>query len=95
MNEDQKLEQEIADGVNAKYLLDNKAFVNSLSRIYEDLESKALTTPATDTETCADIIRCKQLMTMLEKRIRSMVDTGKMAQIVLDDRSRNKPDKYL
>lgn len=96
MDEREIYEKESQRGEAARQVIKNPAFNEAVQEMYDDLEDKAQTTPTTDVETCADIIRCKQLMRQIEKNLVSFIQTGEMANDSLKDfeKSRKKPDKY-
>ena len=92
MSDDIKLEQERTRGVEAGQLLNNRIFREVLQQLNRELDQKADAVKTTDMEACQDIIRCKQLLSGLERIIVSYAETGKMARMAIEMLlKRNKP----
>lgn len=89
MNE--KLDQEIRHGKDANRVFSDPVFQNAFSVIESTLIERIRQVPMADKNTQHELVLSIQLLGQLKAHFRSVMDTGKMAQIQKDtilDRAR-------
>ena len=76
---------------DARQLLNNDAWKMMWQAMNEYLESKSLACDtAKDPQTAADIIRCKQLLSGLERELHRIIQDGQIAELQLDEMEKKK-----
>jgi len=78
------LEDSVFKAASAQSLLDNPILKEAFSKVRAYLDDKEIEVKTTDTESCKDIIRTKQILSYLESAIYTMINDGKIARKHLD-----------
>ena len=85
------LNADVVKGNNALTLLDNPLLKDAFRAVRADLDERELATLTIDTESCKDIIRCKQLLAGIERTIYRLVQYGKVSAKELEFMQQKKP----
>ena len=87
MNKDEetKLSKEVSRANNARQLLNNSLFKESLDKLKELYNQSLLNTGAKEVETREKLWQAYQIVGKVEQHIKEIIDTGKLATKQLDD----------
>lgn len=78
------LNKEVADGHEALNLLENPVYQRSIEQVRDGIVKSMQDSPMGDERTHNKLVMCLQLLHQIDKNIRTVADTGKLARIQLD-----------
>ena len=81
----EQLEKELQRGAEAQQLVESPIFREAMDGVEKDLNDLLLSIPTTQPDLCTDLIRRIQVFEAVKKKIISHIQTGKMAQMSLEE----------
>ena len=80
--------EEIYRGYQAKLVLDNPIYQDSIEKVRQGLIQSMASSPLGDSQTHNRLVIAMQLLNQIERQLQDVMATGKMAQIQTQDKSK-------
>jgi hypothetical protein len=77
---------EIKRGEQADNVLSNPEFINAVSKVREGIVASMTASPLGDAETHNRLVIGLQLLSQIEKQLKDVIATGKMATLQVNDK---------
>ncbi len=81
------LKRELADGLEAQQLLDNRVYQSAVAKVRDGVVASMAQSAIGDKETHHQLVIVLQLLDQLERNIRNVANTGKLAALQLEKES--------
>ena len=84
-----EIQDEVVKGGDAERLLENPIFKDSFVTVRENIVNSMARSPLGDTQTHHNLVIALQVLDQIEKALKDVINTGKMAELQIKEKKFN------